>query len=65
MSMKMEGKTHIQRLGEQEEGMKEEASVSHWIKPVGGNAISETGKMERKRLGWGWGRRLRIQPWLC
>ena len=48
-----------------EEGMKEEASVSHWIKPVGGNAISETGKMERKRLGWGWGRRLRIQPWLC
>ena len=34
-----------------EEGMKEEASVSHWIKPVGGNAISETGKMERKRLG--------------
>ena len=34
-----------------EEGMKEEANVSHWIKLVGGNVTNETGKMGRKTLG--------------
>ena len=45
----MEGKIQIQRLAEQEEGVKEEASVPHWIKPVGGNTINGVGMPS---MGW-------------
>ena len=58
----MEGKVQIQRLAEQEERVKEEASVPHWIKPVGGNTINGVGmpsmRWERGRgrdWGGGWG----------
>lgn len=52
---KMEGKIHIQRLAEQEEGVKEEASVPHWIKPVGGNTINGV-RMPSMRWARGRGR---------